>query len=403
MRQILFACAAICIALLGNPPPSALAQEATPTSENGVVIIVPRLAISASPTPKPSATAVPTATATPVPTSRAPIREIVQFEAGQIPGDVNPLTGLRAEAETLFRRPLVVKVSNAPAGVRPQAGLGSADIVYEHTVETGLTRLSAIFYGEAPQRVGSVRSTRLIDTDIVLMYDALLAYSGGSQGVRDDLYWHIPYRRIFLDGAASQFMRDWDIPAPHNLFALPADIWDTAAELGEQAYPEGIDRSAFRTIPPEGAAEAASRVEVRHISLLAEWRYDEELRRYLRFTDGDSHGDSLTNEQLAVENVIVIFAYHELSDIIEDIWNDIVSYGHDISLMPAGELLLFRDGQLYSGRWLRSSAHEQLRFVDGQNQTLYLKPGKTWIHVVKNENQMRRDAEWVRWFAEGEG
>ena len=36
------------------------------------------------------------------------------------------------------------------------------------------------------------------------MYDALLAYSGGSQGVRDNIYWYIPYRRIFLDGATRQ-------------------------------------------------------------------------------------------------------------------------------------------------------------------------------------------------------
>ena len=69
------------------------------------------------------------------------------------------------------------------------------------------------------------------------MYDALLAYSGGSQGVRDDIYWYIPYRRIFLDGATHQFVRDWDIPAPHNLFVLPADIWEGAAALGNKRAP----------------------------------------------------------------------------------------------------------------------------------------------------------------------
>ena len=369
------------------------AQDPTPGEEDDVTIIVPRLAETEEPTEP--ITTVPNAT--PTSRSRAPIREIVQYEPYQIPTDVNPLTGLRADAATLDRRPLVVKVSNAPAGVRPQAGLGSADIVFEHTVESGLTRLSAIFYGETPERVGSVRSARLIDTDIVRMYDALLAYSGGSQGVRDDIYWYIPYRRIFLDGATRQFVRDRNIPAPHNLFALPADIWEGAAALGEQARPEGVNGTAFRTLPPAGADDTATHLEVHHLSLRAEWFYDAELRQYLRFTDGEEHGDSLTGEQLAVENVLMVYAYHELSNIVEDVWNGAVSYGHRISLLPAGELLLFRDGQIYFGRWLRSHAGEQLRFVDAQNTALYLKPGASWIHIVKTSQQMRPDIEWVRW------
>lgn len=372
---------------------STVAQEPTPGEDDNVTVIVPRLAVTdEAPTTKQDEPS-----ATPLPTIRAPIREIVQYEAFRIPLDVNPLTGLRVDPATLDRRPLVVKVSNAPATVRPQAGLGSADIVFEHTVESGLTRLSAIFYGETPERVGSVRSARLIDTDIVRMYDALLAYSGGSQGVRDDIYWYIPYRRIFLDGATTEFVRDWDIPVPHNLFALPEDIWQRAAELREQTRPENVNGTAFRTLPPAGAHDTATRLEVRHLSLIAEWFYDDELRQYLRFTDGEEHGDSLTGEQLAVENVLVVYAYHELSDIVEDVWNDEVSYGHRISLLQTGDLLLFRDGQVYTGHWSRFNPGEQLRFLDEQNIPLYLKPGASWIHVVKLPQQMRSDTEWVRW------
>ncbi len=376
---------------------SAVGQEPTPTEDDQVTIIVPKLAGTAeSPTSTPGEIQ-PTATAT----LRAPIREIVQFEPYQIPTDVNPLTGLRTDPAILDRRPLVIKVSNAPASVRPQAGLGSADVVIEHIVESGLTRLSAVFYGETPERVGSVRSARLIDTDIVRMYDALLAYSGGSQGVRDDIYWYIPYRRIFLDGATTEFVRDWDVAAPHNLYALPAEIWEGAERLGERARPEDIHGNAFRTLPPAGAQESASHVEVKHVSLIAEWFYDAELRQYLRFTDGEMHLDALSGQPLAVENVLVVYAYHELTDIVEDVWNEQVSYGHRISLLQSGDLLLFRDGQVYRGRWSRPSASEQLRFYDQENLPLYLKPGSSWIHIVRLPQQMRSDAEWVRWDDEG--
>ena len=384
----------VLIAMAVLAPHDVNLQEPTPSEDDDTVtIIVPRLAV----TEKTAPTQDSPPTVFPTPTLRAPIREIVQYEALRIPVDVNPLTGLRADASTLNRRPLVVKVSNAPAAVRPQAGLSSADIVIEHTVESGLTRLSAVFYGNSPERVGSVRSARLIDTDIVRMFDALLAYSGGSQGVRDDIYWYIPYRRIFLDGATNEFVRDGDIPAPHNLFALPVDIWVSAARLGEGSRAEDISGTSFQTIAPEGAMETANYLQVQHISLSAEWSYDAELKRYLRYTDGEVHGDSLNGQQLAVENVIVIYAYHELSDIIEDIWNENVSYGHDISLLGSGDMLLFRDGRVYEGRWSRARGDAQLRYFDLQNAPLYLKPGATWIHIVKLPQQMRSGLEWVSW------
>ncbi|HRL10969.1 MAG TPA: DUF3048 domain-containing protein, partial [Aggregatilineales bacterium] len=63
----------------------------------------------------------------------------------QFPLDVNPLTGLVVDdPAVLQRRPIVAKISNAPPLVRPQAGVGQADLVYEHYAEGGLTRFSAV-------------------------------------------------------------------------------------------------------------------------------------------------------------------------------------------------------------------------------------------------------------------
>jgi hypothetical protein len=130
--------------------------------------------------------------------------------------NLNALTGLTVpDASVLERRPLVVKISNAPALVRPQAGISAADIVYEHYTEGGLTRFSAVFYSQAPQRVGSIRSARLIDNQLVPMYNGLLAFSTKAccmahltTGVMSRLkrritcsstsrrYGHLPHRRI---------------------------------------------------------------------------------------------------------------------------------------------------------------------------------------------------------------
>src|SRR5207237_8366910 len=90
------------------------------------------------------------------------------------PAGVNPLTGLPVDdPAVLQRRPLAVKISNAPVLVRPQAGIGDADLVFEHLTEGRLTRFTAVFWTHTPPRVGSIRSARLIDLEIATIYTAI--------------------------------------------------------------------------------------------------------------------------------------------------------------------------------------------------------------------------------------
>jgi hypothetical protein len=99
------------------------------------------------------------------------------------PAGINPLTGLPTDEATLDHRPLAIKISNFPRYVRPQAGLSLADIVFEHYAEGGTSRFTAVFYGNNADRVGPIRSARLIDTVIPEMFHAALIASGSSSGV----------------------------------------------------------------------------------------------------------------------------------------------------------------------------------------------------------------------------
>ena len=175
-----------------------------------------------------------------------PLADISAQEEGT-PEDlvvINPLTGLPATGpEYLLRNPVIAKVSNAPAGVRPQAGLEEADLVFEHYAEGGLTRFSAIFYGQRPQRVGSIRSARLIDLELLPMLQGLLAWSGASIGVEALLNASAHPERLYKGVLYNWplYWRDPDIPSPHNLFVSVAALGDLAVrEGGEQrARPAG--------------------------------------------------------------------------------------------------------------------------------------------------------------------
>ena len=79
----------------------------------------------------------------------------------------------------LERMPAAVKISNSPIA-RPQSGLSKADVVIEHLAEGDITRFTAIFHSQDAERIGSVRSARLIDLEIPVLFDAFLVYSGAN-------------------------------------------------------------------------------------------------------------------------------------------------------------------------------------------------------------------------------
>ena len=82
------------------------------------------------------------------------------------------MTGLVLPPEQRGRRPLIVCINNDFAA-RPQFGTSQADVVYEYLMEGyGITRFSGIFYGSGSSQIGPVRSARLINLSLGVLYDA---------------------------------------------------------------------------------------------------------------------------------------------------------------------------------------------------------------------------------------
>lgn len=361
--------------------------------------------------------------------ARAPLPGLIGPEA--YAPEINPLTGLAvADPALLDRRPIVIKVSNSPALVRPQSGIGAADLVYEHYTEVGITRFSAIFYGNTPRRVGSIRSARLIDYELAPMYQAILGFSGGSIGVEKRIYGseHVinalcaqredreqcrleaeiigppgfvppsdfaerAYKGVLY--GPPYFYRDEEIPLPHNLFADLNALWQIAARdgLGQRPTLRGM---AFTPEPPPDASGAGAYLQVRYATTLVEWHYHAPTGRYYRSSDGLRHFDANTDEQVSAANVVVLYAGHYLTDIIESGWQDNVHWSAQITLWPEGDAVLLRDGLRYEGRWLRPSRPELLWLETKDGEILPFKPGNTWFQVVPLPEQMQPDYEWVR-------
>ncbi|MEO0597211.1 MAG: DUF3048 domain-containing protein [Chloroflexota bacterium] len=343
---------------------------------------------------------------------------------------INPLTGLAVEdVSQLERRPVVVKISNSPALVRPQAGLNSADLVFEHYTEVGITRFSAIFYGTGTDRAGSIRSARLIDYELVPMYDGLLAFAGASIGVDKRIYGseavaeflcqnRTDYDQCLAEAAIiappnfvppsefadraykgvlygpPYFYRDGSAPVPHNLFTNVSALWELAEADGHGQRPD-LSGMAFHDEPQGEPTGSGIYAQVRYATTIAEWHYDTETGRYFRSTDGQVHADSNTDEQVCAANVVIVYAGHYLTDIVESGYGDNIHWSQQITVWPEGDAVILRDGVRYEGRWLRPSRPELLTFVTNDGETIYLAPGNTWVQLVQLPEQMNPDNEWV--------
>ncbi|MBN1681462.1 MAG: DUF3048 domain-containing protein [Anaerolineae bacterium] len=303
------------------------------------------------------------------------------------PLTVNPLTGLPInDPAMLLRRPLAAKISNAPAVVRPQAGIAAADLVFEHYTEGSLTRFTAIFWTHVPPRIGSIRSARLIDLEIPAMYGTLLVYSGASEPIRRRIA-DLPFADRAYEGVttgAPLYYRDPAIEAPHNLFAVPAEVWQRAAGNGNNTAPDLTGGMVFADTPPPNGGEAAQ-VVIDYGPDVVRWQYDTSTGQYARFVNDEPHTDANTNEQVTAANVIVIYAHHQPDlSIVESEWQGSKSFSIEIQIWTLGPATLFRDGQVYTGNWMRWEENSMLSFWTDDNATenLLLKPGNTWFQVV---------------------
>jgi hypothetical protein len=298
------------------------------------------------------------------------------------PENENPLTGLQVDDPTVLqRRPVHVRVGNDP-GARPQAGLGDADLVYEEVVEWWVTRFTAIYLSRAPEIVAPIRSARLINTQLTQQYDAALINSGGSDGVRwelsqlpivnlDEYFWPEPY--FYRENQGWQTRLAVNIIGAHQLMERE----EMEAEVPLRGF-------IFSDEPVGGNAAGTISIPYPKRTSQTEWRYDSDSGRYLRWVSGEPLFDFASNQQISAANVIVYYAVHLPTEIVEDS-NGATSIR--IIVNGEGRLQVFRDGVVIEGLW-RSDGAETPEFVFPNGELIPLKRGNSWVEVVPTDYEV---------------
>jgi hypothetical protein len=384
-----------------TPAPSATLPQVDQASST-----IPPSPLPASATPSPSSTATPepTPTLTPAP---------VFYGPNNYPASVNPLTGLTVSDPSLLdRRPLAYKINLVPRTYyRPPWGLSFADIVYDYYHNDGYSRLHAIFYGQDAELVGAIRSGRLLDQELIRMYQSIFGYGSADEIVNSRLLNAEYSYRVFLEGQAAScpptattpFCR-YD-PANYNL------LLSSTSALSEYATAHGVDNvrqnlegMSFADVTPTGGTPG-TQVFVRYSGdNYTRWDYDPASGSYLHFQDevydqgsGEEYSpliDRLNNEQISAENVVVLLVRHEY---LQQPPAEIV----DILLSGQGKAYAFRDGQRYELTWNRPGLNTPLFLTYPDGTAWSFKPGQTWFQVVGTSSLISQegDSGWrfVHW------
>jgi len=291
---------------------------------------------------------------------------------------LDPLTGKPdAEVSVLNRPALVVKINNPPLAW-PQTGLNQADIVFEELVE-GISRFAVVFHSQDSSPVGSIRSARTSDINIMaLLGKPLLAWSGGNSGVvnavRNANLVDVGYSFHSVDGG---YFRSNDRAAPHNLFADTVKLFTLAKP--DQGRPPAVFTFRTATDTPPATAKPVTGVKVAFEGIQAQFVWDAASSTWQRseaLVGGSQkpHVDS-KGVQVAPQNVVVMFCQYRASPAD--------AHSPEAQTTGTGDVWVFTGGQVIEGTWSRATVKDPLTLTDAAGVPIKLTPGQTWVELPK--------------------
>ena len=272
--------------------------------------------------------------------------------------------------EDIIRPALAFKIDNVGAA-RPQSGINQADVVYEELVESGLTRLVAIFQTESPSVVGPIRSARTSDPILLSGFDMpLFAYSGANQ-ITLDIVYASDVISVNWDRASSAYWQSTTRRSPHNLYASPSQLWALNPEPERTELPPAPFEFRGSEEPLHPSAVPAERIAIDFGWTEVDYRWNGS--GWTRRQGGTAHIDA-NGVRVAPPNMIVQFVRYGTSPAAET--------SPEAETVGTGVAWIFTDGHLIIGEWDRTDVSmPAIYHVEGEE--IRLTPGRTWVALAE--------------------
>lgn len=315
--------------------------------------------------------------------------KIIQENDGTELANTNATNLNEAEQEPVVQEPKTLSGDERPIAVMidnhidamPQAGLLEADIVYEIIVEGGETRLMLILQDKDLDKVGPIRSARHYFLDYALENDAIYVHYGWSPQAQSDI------KTLGVDNingiyeSAESFWRVSDKYAPHNAVTSMEDIKKIADRNG---YRDTTDQDPVLNYVVAEVnledGEVANTVTIPYSYVnTVEYKYDEDLKEYVRYSRGEKQVDWDTGKTVTTKNII-----------IEKIENSTLNDGTDKGRQTIDNIKEVEGYYITNGRAIPITCTKTTRsgktvYKDLDGNEIDVNDGKTFIQICPED------------------
>ena len=329
----------------------------------------PRQSATPTPTPTSTSSATPTAEPTPTPTPTPP----------PVTG-IALLDGMAVDPARAQRLPLAIMIDDNVVA-RPQHGFNAASIVYQAPADGGEDRYMLIFQENDATKIGPVRSGRPYFVRWAAEYRAAFGHYGGDEKTRaylPTIHGKLIYDADALAGSGAAYKRDSSRKAPHNAYTTTDTFRSVAERRGApKTIVSGLGSRLFADDLPADQRPSSGSVTVPYNRGASTYTYDHKTNSYLRSVAGKAHTDPLDGKRVTARNVVVLFMRQSVDPESEPGYRRPV-----LDQIGSGRAIVFRDGKVVEGKWVKTSVGDLTRFYDASGKEISLVRGRIFIQVV---------------------
>ncbi len=303
---------------------------------------------------------------------------------------VDPLTGLAdSEKDLSDTRPVAVVLKNDAYGA-PQFGIAKADVVYEVTVEGGMTRLLALYSDySSVGKIGPVIDARAPFYRIASINDAVLIKAGTTayaKTVQSSL--NVNCIDAIKGEMAPLFERNEElidsrgysssILADGSYFSAKMKNSGISVKRGENSQ---CVMSFYDIAQPLSTSDYCMKLTVPYSAASAPYfEYSTLTNSYTRYQFGNVHSDA-DGTILKYTNVIVLFTKHSIADS--------TTGEMDIDISSGGDGYYVHGGRYISIKWGYDPSNGAFFYTNESGTPLKLSPGNTFVCLASEKTKSK--------------
>lgn len=274
---------------------------------------------------------------------------------------------------------LAVKIDDTMEA-HPQIGIEAADLVYVEQVESGLTRLLALYTSEYPEFIGPIRSARISDIDILASFGKVaFAYSGSQTKMRPVLAAANLNVLSAERNPPSIFSRDESRVSPVNMILYIEKLFAQATNELKMSL-ISLPSSPWLFGESSKFATPVKSAKISWPNAKYEVLWNSESKCWNLIQNG-SIEVTTKGSNLCIQNAIIQKVKIEPS-IYGDKFGGITPISQTVG---SGTAILLRDGKYLNLNWVRDEAGQYTKWFDKQGERMKITPGRTWVFLADTD------------------